>query len=77
MSVRIMTAAWAVNLPAGEKLVLLALADCANDEGACWPGIKSLCNKTGKSERSLQGAIKALCEEGHLSRLERDRKSVV
>lgn len=63
-----MTLAWATSLPAGDKLVLLALADCANDEGRCWPGIKGLCAKTGKSERSLQGAIKALCETGHLTR---------
>jgi hypothetical protein len=63
-----MTAAWAVDLPAGDKLVLLALADCANDEGHCWPGIRSLCTKTGKSERSLQAAIKALCEAQHLTR---------
>lgn len=65
-----MTAAWAVDMPAGEKLVLLALADCANDEGRCWPGIASLSRKTGKSERSLQGAIKALCAAGHLTRVE-------
>lgn len=68
MSVRIMTAAWAVDLPAGEKLVLLALADCANDEGICWPGIRSLCAKTGKSERSLQSAIQSLCSSGQLTR---------
>lgn len=68
MSVRIMSAAWAVNLPAGEKLVLIALADCANDEGHCWPGIASLMRKTGKGERSLQMAIKALCGQGHLTR---------
>lgn len=70
MSVRIMTAAWAVDLAAGEKLVLIALADCANDEGHCWPGIASLMRKTGKGERSLQLAIKALCAQGHLTREE-------
>lgn len=65
-----MTAAWAVDLPASEKLVLIALADCANDEGHCWPGIKSLCAKTGKSERSLQASIKSLCASGQLTRHE-------
>jgi hypothetical protein len=63
-----MTAAWAVDLPAGEKLVLLALADCANDDGLCWPGIRNLCAKTGKSERSLQAAIQSLCASGQLTR---------
>lgn len=68
MSVRIMTAAWAVDLPAGEKLVLLALADCANDEGKCWPGLTSLAKKTGKSRRSLIDSIHALEKGGHISR---------
>lgn len=68
MSVRIMSEAWAVDLPAGEKLVLIALADCANDEGHCWPGIASLMRKTGKGERSLQLAIKALEAGGHITR---------
>lgn len=68
MSVRVMTAAWAVDLPAGEKLVLLALADCANDEGYCYPGLKSLGRKTGKSRRSLIDTIHALEARGHISR---------
>jgi hypothetical protein len=63
-----MSAVWEVDLPAGEKLVLLALADCANDEGRCWPGVASLCRKTGKAERSLQGALKALESGGHITR---------
>jgi hypothetical protein len=63
-----MTLVWGTELPAGDKLVLLALADCANDEGHCWPGVRSLCAKTGKCERSLQASIKALCDGGHLTR---------
>lgn len=70
MSVRIMTAAWATDLPAGDKLVLLALADSANDEGHCWPGMKSLVAKTGKCERSVQASIKALEAALHLTRTE-------
>lgn len=63
-----MTAAWAVEMSAGDKLVLLALADCANDEGHCWPGVKSLCRKTGKSERSLQAALASLEKNGQITR---------
>jgi hypothetical protein len=33
MSVRLMAAVWRLDLPATDKLVLLALADAANDEG--------------------------------------------
>lgn len=70
MSVRVMAAVWTLDLPAAEKLVLLALADCANDEGKCWPGLASLKRKTGRSRTSLQRGIRALCAAGHLSREE-------
>lgn len=70
MSVRVMTAVWALTLPDSEKIVLLALADSANDEGHCWPGMKSLTAKCSKSERTIQGAIQKLVDEGHLTRRE-------
>lgn len=76
MSVRIMTAAWAVDLPAGDKLVLLALADCANDEGRCWPGLASLSTKTGKCRRSLQESLRALDSGGHITRTENPGKGM-
>lgn len=70
MSVRVMTAVWEIDLPDSEKLVLLALADCANDEGFCWPSMATLARKCSKSDRTVQTAIKALCAAGHLSRNE-------
>lgn len=71
-----MTAAWAVDLPAGEKLVLLALADCANDEGRCWPGLASLCAKTGRCKRSLQESLRILDRAGHITRVENPGKGM-
>jgi hypothetical protein len=71
-----MSAAWAVDLPAGEKLVLLALADCANDEGHCWPGLASLVRKTGKCKRSLQESLRLLDKAGHISRKENPGKGM-
>jgi hypothetical protein len=76
MSIRVMTAVWAVNLPASEKLVLLALADCANDEGRCWPGLRSLCEKTGKCKRSLQESLRLLDKAGHITRTENPGKGM-
>lgn len=76
MSVRIMTLAWAVDLPAGDKLVLLALADCANDEGHCWPGLASLSEKTGRCRRSLQESLRALDATGHIDRVENPGKGM-
>lgn len=70
MSVRVMTAVWSMDLPDSDKLVLLALADCANDEGHCWPSVRSLTIKCSKSERTIQGSIKRLVDEGHLIRRE-------
>lgn len=70
MSVRIMTAVWNVRLPDSEKIVLLALADCANDEGLCWPSMATLAKKCSKSDRTVQAAIKSLVATGHMSRSE-------
>lgn len=76
MSVRVMSAAWAVELAASEKLVLLALADCANDEGHCWPGLASLCRKTGRCKRSLQESLRMLDRAGHITRTENPGKGM-
>lgn len=70
MSVRVMTAVWELPLPDSEKIVLLALADCANDEGHCWPSMATLARKCSKSDRTVQAAIKSLVDSGHLTRRE-------
>lgn len=70
MSIAIMTASWGLALPATEKLVLLALADCANDEGECWPSIATIKRKTGAGERTIQRAIRSLEECGVVTRRE-------
>lgn len=74
MSIRIMTAVWDTQLPDSEKIVLLALADCANDEGLCWPSMATLTAKCSKSDRTIQAAIKSLAAAGHLTREERPGK---
>lgn len=63
-----MTEVWAVDLPASQKIVLLALADCANDEGKCWPGMASLSAKCSKSERTIQTMLGELERAGHIER---------
>lgn len=70
MSVKMMTLVWQIELPDSEKIVLLALADAANDEGYCWPGMKSLARKCSKGERTVQGCIQSLEAKGHLTRNE-------
>lgn len=83
MSVTIMAAVWPLEIPATDKMVLLALADAANDDGVTWIAVrsKSRLDKDGKakldilrkcslSERAIQGAIKRLCSTGMISRTE-------
>lgn len=74
MSVRVMSLVWQINLPDSQKIVLLALADSANDEGTCWPSIATLAAKCSKSERTVQGVIRELVESGHLTRIEKPGK---
>ena len=70
MSIRVMSQVWDLQLSSTEKLVLLALADCANDEGECWPSIATIGRKACIGERSVQRSIQSLKEAGHLSRKE-------
>lgn len=50
-----------------EKLVLLALADHADDAGRCWPSVARMEEMTALSERSIRKAIQTLEEKGALS----------
>lgn len=72
-----MSAVWGVQLPDSEKIVLLALADCANDDGVCWPSMRALVEKCSKTDRTIQAAIKSLTAAGHLTRVERPGKGVL
>jgi hypothetical protein len=68
MSVRVMSWVWeqSKSQPTS-RLVLLAIADCANDVGAeAYPSMTKLRAKTGLSERAIQGAIQKLVSIGEL-----------
>ena len=70
-----MSAVWDANIPPSEKLVLLALADCANDEGHCWPSAATLARKSGQGERTVRRAIQSLVAKGHLTQNPRNGTS--
>lgn len=70
MSVRLMSAIWDMKFTPVEKLVLLALADWANDDGQAWPSITQLADKTGCGERTIQRTLRAAEERGLLKREE-------
>lgn len=65
-----MSAVWEFDLPAKDKLVLLALADCANDEGLAWPSIATLARKCGCDQRTIQRNLRDLEKRGLFRREE-------
>jgi DNA-binding transcriptional ArsR family regulator len=72
MSISLMTDVWKLSIQAPRKMVLLALADNANDEGTdCWPSVGKLVEKCSMSERAVQGHLAALEEDGYIKRHER------
>lgn len=70
MSVAVLTWAFRLDLPSSEKFVLVALADCADETGACWPSQAELREKTCLGERTVRDAVKALESRGLLVRAE-------
>lgn len=74
MSVKASSWAWEQDLKQGPKLVLLALADHADNSGICWPGHESVAEKTGCTTRSVIEHIKILSEADLLTVEERRRE---
>ena len=60
MSVRASTWAWRQTVRSTERLVLVALADMANDHGVCWPSVATLARRCVKSTRTVQRALQTL-----------------
>lgn len=67
MSIEVMSRVWKYGPDdKGELLVMLALADFANDQGECWPSIGRVAEKARMSERGVQKIVARLVEEGLL-----------
>ena len=64
---------WKLKIPAARKLVLLALADTASDEGHCWRSKRTIAEKCGMSSRAVDGHIQALADDGLLTIINRKR----
>lgn len=67
MSIKLMTQVWALPVHEKCKLVLLSLADQANDDGVCWPDIDTIAARCSVSTKTVQRAISALETDGWLS----------
>lgn len=51
-----------------DRLVLLALADAANDQGTAWPSLTTIARKAGIDRRTVSRTIARLVELGELRR---------
>jgi hypothetical protein len=68
--------AWTVeHLSSTDRLVLLAVCDMADTEGACWPSQQHLAAKTGLSDRAVRGALKRLQLRKLIARQHRTTRS--
>jgi len=79
-----MTLVWGMDIAPTDKMVLLALADAANDEGVTWMALRSkredkmdLLKKCSLSQRAIQMSIRRLESAGFLGRCEKPGKGVI
>lgn len=61
MSVKVMSYVWDITTFKGsDKLVMLCLADHADDAGLCWPSIETIARKSGVSPTTVKSTLKKL-----------------
>lgn len=72
-----MSLAWNVQLPPRDKLVLLALADNANDEGECFPSIATISRRACTDERRTYRILKSLESANQITRVSRPGRSTL
>ena len=72
VSIARMTSVFAAPEPreAADRLMLLALADNANDQGVCWPSVPTLASKCAVDKRNVMKTLARLEDDGHV-RVER------
>lgn len=76
MSIKLMSEIWQHSPAKGTRLLLLlAIADHANDEGIAWPGVESLARKCRMSSRNVQYLLRELEREGSLFVTRREGKT--
>lgn len=72
MSIKIMTHVWEHSPSTGSKrLVLLALADNANDDGYCWPSLETIASKCRLTRRYTINLLDQLEADGEIRRRRR------
>ena len=68
MSIKVMTTVWAdAPYQGGALLILLSMADWADDNGYCWPSVRTLAKKSRQSERNVRKCLARMKEDGAVS----------
>ena len=68
MSIHVMSMVWRHGPEdRGELLVLLALADFADDDGYCWPAMQTIADRARMTDRGVRKIVRRLEESGWLS----------
>ena len=58
-----------LNLPTTEKMVMVALANRANERNVCWPSLDRIADESGMAKRTAQRTIDKLVERTLVSKL--------
>lgn len=74
MSISVMNWAWHQALKPVPKLVLMALADAADESGICWPSVSTVALKCNVSARTVRRSMQVLSADGLLVSEQRYRK---
>ena len=76
MSIKVTQNAWEYSRQTGTRLlVLLALADYANDRGISWPSQKRLAERARTTRRTIMRHLRALEEAGEIFSIQRSGTS--
>jgi Helix-turn-helix domain len=76
LSIKIIEAVLEMTLGSStDKLVLLVLADHADEFAQCWPGIDRLSEQTELTPRAINKSLKRLKAGGHIEVIHRHRRS--
>lgn len=78
MSIHVMNLVWGIRageLTTAQRFVLLALADAADDDGGCFPGVEYIAEKVDLHERTARRHLDALEEYGWFRRVRRHMRS--
>lgn len=75
MSAEALSWAWRIELSSSQKIIVLALANYADQEASCYPGHERLSNMTGMSVRSVGRNLRELEAMGVFSRKRRARRN--